>query len=240
MPCLFGLAYAVEQVGYVVARLVAVGILANHSGTEYGQLVILAWRVGEHAVKFLLKALLAHQLYKSVNVVLYAPHIVPCIALANVWCIFVGAEMWLELSLAVAWLHECCGGVILVTPVLGTAVEYGCNAVVSHSLGHACNAVVIKGILQCARHCPVVGIVRVYNIVWHVSVLLVEPYAAVFVAVGGGNAGSKCLLRVETGKSLQVRICNHGHGVVANHHIGLASPHVPHRQAAMLLIEYNE
>ena len=225
----------VEQVCHVVARLVAVGILANHSGAEDGQLVVLARRVGEHAVELLLKALLPHMFYKAIDIVLHAPHIVPCIALANVRGIFVGAEVRLELAFAVAWLHECCGGVILVAPVPGAAVENFGNAIFAHCLGHARNAVVVKGILQRARHCPVVGIVGVGNIVWHIPVLLVEPYAAVPVAVCRCNAGCKCLFCIETTESLEVGIGNHRHGVVPNHHIGLASPHVPHRQAAVLL-----
>ena len=58
--CLFGLADVVEQVGYMMARLVAVGILPNHSGAEDWQLFVFGRRVCAHAVKLLLKALLAH------------------------------------------------------------------------------------------------------------------------------------------------------------------------------------
>ena len=123
---------------------------------------------------------------------------------------------------------------------LCAAVEYSGNAVASHGLCHSRDTVVIIGILQCARHRPVVGIVRVGNIVWYIAVLLVETYAAVFVAVGGRNTGCKCLFGIKAAKPFQVGIGNYGHGVVANHHVGLASPHVPHRQAAVLLIVGDE
>ena len=171
--CLFGFTCLVEQIRHMMARLVSVGILANHSGAEDGQVGILGWGVGEHAVELLHEYLLAHMTDEAVNVVLNAPHIVPCIALADVRSILVGAEIGLEFSLAVAWLHECGGGVILVAPVACTAVELRGDAVMSHGLGHAGDAVVIIRIFQRARHCPVVGIIRVYNIVWDIPEALV-------------------------------------------------------------------
>ena len=240
LPCLLWLSNVVEQVCHMMARFVAVGILPNHSCTEYRQLGILGRGVGEHAVELLLKTPLAHEVNEPVDVVLHAPHIMPCVALADVWCVFVGVELRLELSFAVAWLHECSCRVVLVAPVAGAAVEHRGYAVVSHSLCHACNAVVVIGILQCARHCPVVGVVRVGNIVWYIAVLLVEAYAAVSVAVGGRNTGCKCLFGIKAAKPFQVGICNNRHGVVTNHHVCLASPHVPHRQAAVLLMECDE
>ena len=171
---------------------------------------------------------------------LHTPHVVPCVALAYVLRVLIGVELRLELSLAVAWLHECGDRVVLVTPVLCALVEYSGNAVAPHGLGHAGDAMVVVSIFQRARHCPVVGIVRVGDIIWYIAVILIESYAPVVVEIRCCDACFKRLFGIESCKALQVGVGNDRYRVVAYHHVGLAAPHVPYRQAPVLLIECNE
>ena len=139
----------------MVARLVAVGVLANHAGAEDRQLLVGRGRVGKHAVELLGEAFLAtDQADEVVDVMLDGPEILPAVALADVFGISFSLEILGEVALLVARLHERRGGVEDVAVVLRTLVELLGDVGFAHLFRHASDAIVVVGILQRLGHRP--------------------------------------------------------------------------------------
>ena len=145
----------VVEVDDVVARLVAVGVLANHAGAEDRQLLVGRGGIGKHAVEPLGEALLAtDQADEVVDVMLDGPEILPAVALADVFGVSFGLEILGEVALLVARLHERRGGVEDVAVVLRTLVELLGDVGFTHLFRHAGDAIVVVGILQRLGHRP--------------------------------------------------------------------------------------
>ena len=149
------LLHLVVEVDDVVARLVAVGVLANHAGAEDRKLFVRIGGVSKHAVELLGEAFLAtDQADEVVDVMLDGPEVLPAVALADVFGVSFGLEILGEVALLVARLHERRGGVEDVAVVLRTLVELLGDVGFAHLFRHASDAIVVVGILQRLGHRP--------------------------------------------------------------------------------------
>ena len=224
----------------MVARLVAVSVLADHARAEYRQLLVGARHVGEHAVQLLGEALLAaHQGDETVHVLRHVPEILPTVTLADILGIIVGAEVGGELALLVPRLDERGSRVVQVPVVPGALVELLGDVRLPQSLRHAGDAIIVVSVLQRLRHRPALPLLRV-AIRRHVSQALIIANALIILPVGGSHARLQRLLRVEVADALQVSIHDHRHGVIAYHHVRLPAIEVPQGQRPALLVEVEE
>ena len=215
-------------------------ILTDHTGAEQRQFGICSRRIGEETVEFLGKALLAYELFESLYIVLHRPHVVPAVALADVRCIFIRRVSRLETAVGMARLHERRTLAIHIAIVLGALAELFINVSLVHRLGKRSDASVVVGILKRTRKRPVVAECRFLHVVRHIAQLLVESDASIVVKVGCLDALCERLLLIYIRHTLQYSLSNDRGCMVTNHHIGLRRPHVPYRQASVLLAERNE
>ena len=98
---------------------------------------------------------------------------------------------------------------------------------------------VVVGIFEGARERPVV-FPHVRYVEGDVAQTVVASQTAVVGIEEGAAAQSQCLNIVEAFNPLADGIGQDGNGVQPNHHVGLAAPHRPHRQAAVLRAEVDE
>ena len=223
-----------------MARLVAVGVLTYHTRTEERQFGIGSRSIREQAVEFVGKALLAYKSLKSLYVVLYRPHIVPAIRLADMRRIIIGRVVGLKVTLRITRLHECRTRTINVAIVLSTLCKSFSYVLLAQMLCKGSNTSIIVSVFQSARQRPVISQCRLLHIVRHIAKTLVQSYSTIVIKVGSLDTLGKSFTCFNTRNTLQYRLGNDRCSMIAYHHVCLRCPHIPNRQSSVLLAECNK
>ena len=216
-------------------------ILANHTGTENREFFVTSRDVSEHTIEFSSELVLtASKWYQSLNIMLNRPEIMPCVTFANMSSILIWIKVWLEYALIINRLHKSSSRIEHIAVVLRTLVIFIGDIGLAHLLCHFGNTEIVERIFQRTRQWPVFRVVLVGYVVRNVAILLVRTDATVFIDIGCCDASFQGLFCIKAANTLQVSIYNNRHWVVANHHIGFATPEVPYRQTAVLFVEWYE
>ena len=107
------LVYGVVQVDHMMAGLISVGVLTDHTGAEYRKFVIRRRVISEHAVQFLRETFFtAGQCHEPVDVLLHGPEILPAVAFTDMRDIFIRMEIFYKVPFVISWLHERSSGIV--------------------------------------------------------------------------------------------------------------------------------
>ena len=229
------------QIGHMMARLISVCILSNHTCTKDRQFVVVRRVILKHAVKLLAKALFSsHQTNKTIHIMLYRPEIMPCIAFTNMWRIFLGMEILDKITFIIFRLHKRSSRIVHIPVILRTGIESIRNVLPSHLGSHFSYTKIIERIFQCSWQRPVLGIIFICDIVRDISLLLIKANASILINIRRSYTSFQCLFGIKITDTLQIRIHNNWHCVVTNHHVCFTSVEVPHWQTAILFVEGDE
>ena len=133
----------------MMAGLIAVSILSDHSRAKYRKFVVLCRMISKHTVQLLCKAVFtSYELNQAVYVMLYGPEILPTVTFADMRSVFVGFEVFDKVSFVITRLHERSCGVVNVFVVLRAFVEFVGYLFFTHLIGHFGDAVIVKCIFQ--------------------------------------------------------------------------------------------
>ena len=144
-------AQVIIQIGHMMARLISVCILSNHTCTKDRQFVVVRRVIRKHAVKLLAKALFSsHQTNKTIHIMLYRPEIMPCIAFTNMRRIFLGMEILDKITFIIFGLHKRSSRIVHIPVILRTGIESIRNVLPSHLGSHFSYTKIIERIFQCS------------------------------------------------------------------------------------------
>ena len=227
-----GLTRKVIEIDGMVARLVAVSILADEPA---GIAVHLAARLrqGEVLVELLDERLhAAEQLDKALRVLRHKPHVLPGVALHEAGILVAQrVERLYPLPFVVLGLEEARGRVEEVAVELAAPKETLVVLLLAKLLGHRSHAPVVEGLLHRDAHAGALQVLR------HVAVLLPQLEGAVVVRAGAAlHHCSVGTLHVQARQLRQDSIGHDGDGMVADHAVVVLPPEVPDGQVAIRLM----
>ena len=222
------------EISHVVARLIAVGILANQARHVAKRAVELG---GEKRVELRDEGLAAaEELDKARHVVLHVPRVLPGVALrviaAVAFCMGEGGgvERRLPFARAEARTHEISALVEEVLVEIGAAGEIFIVVLFAHLQRHVGGGVVVVNILERARNRLHLDDVAREVAVFHISL----PIRLHLVRLRLRHLdGLERALRVEVAEALVVSLGNDGHAVVGNHAVVFLAPKRPYRQVSL-------
>ena len=229
-----------EEVNHVVARLIALGVLADEAGhvAHLTGALHLA-RDGEKAVQLGNQLLVAAvELGQTLEVLLHVPCVLPCVAVGVLSAHVAGlrqregAERSGPSALGILRAHEAGLRVEDVPVVFAALQEELVVCLLAQGLRELGGAVIVVSVLQRAGYALFVD-----DVVGQVAVLVQDGPVRLDVVFRQGALHRLIrLLHIEVAVALQVGVHDHRHAVVADHAVVVAAPEGPDGQESLLVV----